>query len=494
MLPDFVTGSDYSFLSWGTTRDTANFEYYHYPNLFGVGGPLFAPNPGVEYDVRVLRNQARTGSLTRLENRECILQFGKDTVSDASAVIVVTKPPPIEPQHNNSYVGPLLYIPPDGTGLGDKSAVAYGWICDNKFSCDARKEASESSWHVRPASNTLPDQPDQAVFEVDYCLVRDEHETCAINLSIYLMVAVVICNGMKLGCFLGCLTIKEHRPLVTVGDAVVSFMERPDPTTISFGTVSGRDAEGRKRISSWKAGAIPIKEHSYQDVNESTTVPDQVEQKMPAERFQEARPTTEVELANLISASSQPWKNQRQRYYVAASRSRWIASGTVMGALLLVGVVLLIVGDLNHNQGITPFRHGFRFSNTDILPGIFTLFSAVFCANILQLAVSNAYLLFNGIFTSILLSAELADFAREAKTMRVTEPRGAQRSTYWLQLPYKWSMPMMAVMALLHFLISEAIFMVDMELLDPNGHRMDSMSFYGECLPFTQNMSGDSSG
>ena len=138
--------------------------------------------------------------------------------------------------------------------------------------------------------------------------------------------------------------------------------------------------------------------------------------------------------------------------------------------------------------GVNAFNTNLGLNPNDVLTGDFTLFSAIFSANVLQLAVSNAYVLINSIFTCGQLAQELADFATASKTMRVTYPRGPQRSTYWLQLPYRWSVPLMVIMILLHWLISEALFMVDVQILGPDGEKIVSensrsshLSFFGKC-------------
>lgn len=48
-------------------------------------------------------------------------------------------------------------------------------------------------------------------------------------------------------------------------------------------------------------------------------------------------------------------------------------------------------------------------------------------------------------FTSMLTAAEWAQFAVTRKALRVSRPRRGQRSTYWLQLPWKYSLPLLAV-------------------------------------------------
>lgn len=57
-----------------------------------------------------------------------------------------------------------------------------------------------------------------------------------------------------------------------------------------------------------------------------------------------------------------------------------------------------------------------------------------------------------------------ADFVRgyylRKKPLRVTAPQGQQRSTYYLHLPYRYSVPLIVTSALLHWLVSQSIFLV----------------------------------
>ena len=69
----------------------------------------------------------------------------------------------------------------------------------------------------------------------------------------------------------------------------------------------------------------------------------------------------------------------------------------------------------------------------------------------------------------MLLAKEWSGFAQHRKTLRVTSPKGQQRSTYWLQLPYRYSIPLAATSSILHWLVSQSIFLARITVLDPTG-------------------------
>ena len=85
--------------------------------------------------------------------------------------------------------------------------------------------------------------------------------------------------------------------------------------------------------------------------------------------------------------------------------------------------------------------------------------SSVLVANAPQVLLSFLYFTYNGLFSCMLLVDEWNDFARERKSLRVTSPVGLQRSSYWLQVPYIYGIPLLILSAALHWLVSQSIFL-----------------------------------
>ncbi|KAI7155269.1 hypothetical protein KC349_g7102 [Hortaea werneckii] len=99
------------------------------------------------------------------------------------------------------------------------------------------------------------------------------------------------------------------------------------------------------------------------------------------------------------------------------------------------------------------------------------LVSAVLLANLPQAIVSFLYLTYNGLFTCMLLSYEYSKYGPTGRKrpLRVTTPYGQQRSSYFLQLPYRYSIPLIVASATLHWLISQSIFLVRVSVYDYEG-------------------------
>lgn len=80
-------------------------------------------------------------------------------------------------------------------------------------------------------------------------------------------------------------------------------------------------------------------------------------------------------------------------------------------------------------------------------------------ANLPQLLVSFFCLLYNNVFTGMVLSQEFARFGTFRTGLRESKPQGQQGWTFWLQLPYRYILPMMLAMTLLHLAISRSLFL-----------------------------------
>ena len=96
---------------------------------------------------------------------------------------------------------------------------SYAWQC--------------SSWSL--GSCTLP--PDLWMpfgSPVLHCWAEKVPESCTLNFNLYLGIIVIACNATKLVCMI--LTILRHQQpaLITIGDAIQSFLVEPDETTINM--------------------------------------------------------------------------------------------------------------------------------------------------------------------------------------------------------------------------------------------------------------------
>lgn len=95
----------------------------------------------------------------------------------------------------------------------------------------------------------------------------------------------------------------------------------------------------------------------------------------------------------------------------------------------------------------------------------FTMTQSVLLANLPHFVFSGLYFQYNALFTGMLAANEWSDFGRKRKGLRVSsDPKGDQRSRYFLQLPYRWSIPLILMSMTIHWMLSQSIFIVAIEL------------------------------
>ena len=257
--------------------------------------------------------------------------------------------------------------------------------------------------------------------------ITDEH--CKLQFSTAILSVVIVCNLVKALSMLLLFLEYNFDPLVTLGDAIQSFIERPDPNT------SDMCYAGREDI-------------------------------------------------NVLCKSGQSWnssqlglrKVRKYRWWNAVGRTRWITCICCMVVTLFATAGLLSVAVLSDARFygssffISNWGRGFgqltpssiiKLHRTKRLP--FAL--AVLLANAPQSLLSFLYLMYNAVYSSMLMGKEWDGYAGKPKYLRVSSPQKNQRSTYWLQLPFRYAIPLMVLSGLLHWLTSQSIYLARIEIV-----------------------------
>lgn len=120
--------------------------------------------------------------------------------------------------------------------------------------------------------------------------------------------------------------------------------------------------------------------------------------------------------------------------------------------------------------------------NWESTNGPSTLVGSVLIANLAQPVLSFICFIYNGIFTCMLAEREWNQFALKARGLRLSGvPRGSQRSTFSLQLSYRFALPIMLLSGVLHWLVSQSIFLVAIETYD-QGQRVNYHYNHSEAM------------
>ena len=188
---------------------------------FLAGAPYDLSTPGLIGDLSTSYSESNiitrldrlrdTTSSVRLEIPECQKAYGStpliSTWSDALAVTTTAST-------NNSLLGANL-------GYGQSQLM-----CTDHSSGDFydgfNSTCLESSIKFQTNSGGK-----QQAYMASYCLGLEAHQHCKVGFTVELLIGVIVCNLIKIVCIGYTVFRLDSRPLVTLGDALASFLDSP---------------------------------------------------------------------------------------------------------------------------------------------------------------------------------------------------------------------------------------------------------------------------
>lgn len=209
---------------------------------------------------------------------ECISTYDVDYLSTYRSVFVVM-------DYENASEPIISYKPVQG----DAFDSARFWICSyindpRREACFKNPQAVKDDWQLQFVNldNSL-----KAPMSVKHCVVEQVSGQCRVVVSTILLAFVMVCTVVKITCLLYILlqSGKGFRPLVTVGDAIASFLTVEDPTTTGMGALSARDARKKTEALRWRNA---------------------------------------VEYSLLTTDKIQRWESKRRFWFTSASPARWL--------------------------------------------------------------------------------------------------------------------------------------------------------------------------
>ena len=260
-----MTGNRYNSVLF-TTRSTTDYGAILVSPQFLEGGPWRKHTWSTILDDNHIRfMQNNINSLQRLDNAACIQAYNGELVSDWRHVLVVSS----QTNHTETILN-VFPSYPDNTYIRP-------WQCMSQsmgaIRCDLNSLAATANTWQLPSkiihyNSTLRlGLEDGQNVPVQYCLAKSVKPACSVGVSFPILVVVIVCNSIKVICLLLALLTK-FQPLVTVGDAIASFMARPDDSTYGHCNLSARNVRDGdwkpNHYGPFKAPAIPKAWKSYQ--------------------------------------------------------------------------------------------------------------------------------------------------------------------------------------------------------------------------------------
>ncbi|CAZ83958.1 unnamed protein product [Tuber melanosporum] len=362
-----------------------------------------------------------------LTPRDCAKLYNTDFMSSHRNLFLITKNRS-NSTHNNTLLN-INLVPVDGISPSS-------WMCDYDMAPPGGSyrrlgHTCNPNDLVSSVTNGAPWRlllPTGGEVEISGCKSEktSKPEKCKVQFSLGITIAVTCCNLVKAASMIVAMVRSQGPTLVTLGDAVDSFLRIPDSTTRGI-----RFANRQFIRREWGRGR---------------TGPRQ-------------------------------WKQEGvQRWRTSVSKTRWITCNFLCSIAIIVTGVLLRMGIVHSGKYLSTdiksmWTRGFGKANAASLLTIHfgNITQAILLANLPQTILSFLYLTHNSLFTCMLSGHEWSLFSHHHRTLRVTSPIPGQRSTYWLQIPYTYAIPLMAMSGLLHWLISQSIFFARIEVSDPLG-------------------------
>ena len=224
-----LQSNDYAVIT--VNQDFLNGNGPDCPNKFNFSDPILENSyPDVICSMYLA---AIANNLTMLEPKDCIKNYGTKLQTHWSNVFVVvnaTSPLPsiyFFDKTNSDLHWPSLYDDSRSleTNLADMSIP--GWMCSELVEgCGLAELLIDSShWTINLSGSFATPMPNLLV---DHCLAESTVETCKLQYSSWILYVVIASNAIKLFSVIMTLKIIKGHHLITLGDAVASFLIDPD--------------------------------------------------------------------------------------------------------------------------------------------------------------------------------------------------------------------------------------------------------------------------
>ena len=405
---------------------------------------------GLQQKATSRNSENSTSELEFLTVEQCIKAYGQDQLSNRQHVLLVVDSNATSSVNTDSSLLAIYY---NTYTVAEDTHFLFLWMCQalsvgdlingGEWSCPSELlKNNVDNWIPGNSGANGAVMGSQQNAPVRHCYSQKAPEQCKANLVPTFLIVVIICNVIKLACF-GCalLISKKDQPLCTTGDAIQSFLQQPDPHT---------------------QGRCLVAKYEYEKLGY---------------RLREWVPR--------LSTVGDLWNGGSWRWAKAVGWYQWLFY------LLSVAVVIIIAGfkydPLGMGQGSASLDPAIvslglgkphqSFTVTD--SGVANILTGFLTANTPQIIVSYVYLGLNNILTTILVMVEWCSYTAgpktQAKGLRVSSPVAGteQRSTYTLSVPLKWAIPVSICIAVLHWAVSETLFLAQIDVYDVNTRQID---------------------
>ncbi|KAL5319628.1 hypothetical protein ACEPPN_012683 [Leptodophora sp. 'Broadleaf-Isolate-01'] len=376
-----------------------------------------------------LYDSFKAGELEFLDNVDCMKAYSVDFQSSRRNLLAVSaNTGNISAGGTDLQNGTIFdYMPSTSwqdtvLTIGGSGWMANKWICSSPLTNYSRtffsKEA-QTTVTVCDSSLAIADEKNWKIVPnsvpIDYCLSERVPELCQLQFIVPIMIMVIVCNTVKFACILLAMLLLKDWPLVVIGDAISSFLDDEDEMTLGQ-CLTVAHSNHKKPVPQRKSGLWSVQQYQLSD-----------------------------------DGKSRVWSHNVNRWFTAPRASNWI----------------LCIIFMSPSTIITWFSTSTSLDITSRKSSV--LLIVIIITNTPQHLFSCLYFLYNALYTSMFSAYEILQYGRRRKPLRVSYPSGLQRSTYWLQLPMRYSVPLIVCSGSMHWLISQSLFLARISFFDSVG-------------------------
>ncbi|PIA97306.1 hypothetical protein CB0940_05322 [Cercospora beticola] len=414
--------------------DKIDFEAFSKQLSAGLedSSDLFAYNSSLATRLRSM-HLADEAAFVRLEAQQCLDVYGSDLLTEHSHVFAIVDPSvkvnETDSDRSGEYSDVLNWADLGISGAAAENTPMYWPSSISDLVHETQRDSHSHSWLLSGKY-------------LEYCMAKREPGHCKVQFSTYILVGIIVCNFIKMSVMVWHLWHQRSGSLVTFGDALASWLQDVDDNTM---------------------GNCLIDKSSVRDERE-----DRFDQLATQPQKRSLVRRGYLQPSALGQKARKPTK--KRRWAAAVDIEQWVPSLAICIVSLCAAAFFLIRATrdperLSIQEAIAAGKFFVEDTTSTLETKLPTNGTKGFIASVLlvktpQIVLSCCYLGFNGLLTSMHLAYEFSGYAIVRKGLRVTEPRGTQRTTYWLQLPFKYSLPLLVTTALLHWLISQSLFLV----------------------------------
>ena len=219
-----------------STLCTQQYSTFIVTNEFLTGGPfnLSSTFPGLEdgdnsYWQDILQEyQNNQTSFVHLDNKECVDTYTAPIIPTNSDLLLIS-----DTNATNSLIWYELEMVSNLVSGENGSFFCGLTSCQKDGTVSNPRDLSLNASALLAGSEydklvnvTIPE-----ITYIDYCLSKRVREHCKLQFSLTIMIVVIVCNMVKTVCMAMIFWKQDPEPLVTLGDAIASFLDRPDVTS-----------------------------------------------------------------------------------------------------------------------------------------------------------------------------------------------------------------------------------------------------------------------